>query len=647
MYPMPLLPEPRKETLMNRFIGGTFALSLLAWNIGSQSLAAETPISRQRVPALSQYLDTTGQGGPAIAADASAAAYLTNAGDTTEVWSIPIRGGSPSQLTYDLSPSYMVSSPTDPRLLLVGGAKDGDETDQLYLVRRGSRGIVNVLSNESSVRHEYPVFSPNGQYVAYSSNRRAGNTFDVHYVRISDGHDILLFQAEAATIARPESWSPDGKQLLISQASSNFNSDLFEVDVATGRTKLLTAHSGDVLYKSAAYDARGKYMYAITDRGRQFTGVAILENGVTRFLTPDRFDVDEFKLLPHTNTIALIRNDHGFGELCMMPNKGGSVRQVRMPQGVVQDLAVDPRGKYLAFDFQSPTNLSEVWRYDVTALRVKALTRADYAGVDRKSFVSPELISYRTFDGRSIPGFYYRSRSCVKRCPVVINIHGGPEGQARPWFDSYSQYLVAHGINVLEPNVRGSTGYGRTYLHLADVRKREDSVRDLHAAHTWLTQNGNADPSRVALFGASYGGYMTLAGLINYPEDWAAGVDMYGPTNWVTFLEKTAPYRRRNREAVYGSLANDRDFLASISPINHVDKIKAPVLIFAGVNDPRVPIEQSRQLADALKARKSAVTFVEFGNEGHAVSNRDNQIKLYGMTTDFLSRYLRLAIGSD
>jgi dienelactone hydrolase len=552
-------------------------------------------------------------------------------------------GSYPQQLTYGMQPTAIVALPSNPRQFLVTGERNGDEVDQFYLMSAGATPIP-LMAGESSVRHEFALFSPDGKFLAYSSNRRVPNTFDVHVLRLSDMRDTIVFTGASASIARAESWSKDDHSLLVTQATSNFNSDAFSVDVRTSRATLLTAHEGDVNYTNVRFGSNDHCILAITDRGRQFAGIARIDGGKTVFLTPDRFDVDEFIVLPEriarTNHegIAFIWNDRGYGRPALL-QASNSWTNLDVPLGVAAALDPVPGPSFMEFSVQSPTHLEEVWRYDFDDRSTHAITVGEYGGVARDSFEQAELIAYKTFDGQSIPAWYYRAKTCAQACPALIEIHGGPEDQMRPWFDGIAQFLVEHGVSVLEPNVRGSTGYGRTYLHLADVRKREDSVKDIDAARSWLIEKGGAAPNHIVVFGASYGGYMTLAALAKYPSDWAGGIDVYGPTNWVTFLEQTAPYRRKNREAVYGSLDRDRSFLESISPINHVNAIKAPVLIFAGQNDPRVPVEQSESFAAALESRHVPVDLVVFGNEGHSVTQRDNRLDMYSRIVDFLKKY--------
>jgi dipeptidyl aminopeptidase/acylaminoacyl peptidase len=225
--------------------------------------------------------------------------------------------------------------------------------------------------------------------------------------------------------------------------------------------------------------------------------------------------------------------------------------------------------------------------------------------------------------------------------PAIINVHGGPEGQVRPWFNGIVQYLVSCGYVVLEPNVRGSAGYGYSYQSLDDVRLRMDSVADLRHAALWLGQMGLADPQRIAVMGGSYGGFMVLSAVTTYPDLWAAGVDIVGIANFVTFLENTGPWRRKHREAEYGSLEQDREFLEQISPIRAVERITAPMFVVHGANDPRVPVGEAEQIVSALRKREVPVEYLRFEDEGHGLVKRANRLVAYPAIARFLGKHLQ------
>jgi len=278
-------------------------------------------------------------------------------------------------------------------------------------------------------------------------------------------------------------------------------------------------------------------------------------------------------------------------------------------------------------------------------------------GISPLTFIEPKLIKYRSFDGREISAWFYRPERTkalntkagnfmigvrpTADLPVIVSVHGGPEGQERPGFNALYQYYLSRGYAILATNVRGSTGYGKTFTHLDDVRKREDSVKDLKYAVDWLKTTGGADPKRIAVMGGSYGGYMTLAAITLYPDIWAAAVDTVGIGNWESFLKNTSGYRRRQREVEYGRLDRDIDFLRSISPLAKVDRIKAPLFVIAGRNDPRVPYTEAEQMVAALRKRGAVVEYKLYDDEGHGVSKLKNRIELYPLVADFLDKNMK------
>jgi dipeptidyl aminopeptidase/acylaminoacyl peptidase len=300
------------------------------------------------------------------------------------------------------------------------------------------------------------------------------------------------------------------------------------------------------------------------------------------------------------------------------------------------------RGERLAFAQMSATRTSDVYVWELETDELHRVTRSGHGGLSLESFVQPEKVQFPTFDGREIPAWYFRPEAeDAEPRPVVVMVHGGPESQYRPYFNPIAHYLVHSGYGVFAPNVRGSTGYGKAYSHLDDGEKRMDAVADLAAAARWLQNRPEVDATRIALYGGSYGGFMVLSALATYPELWAAGVDIVGISNFVTFLENTSDYRRAHREAEYGSLAEDRNFLEAIAPINAVDQIQAPLLVIHGANDPRVPLGEAEQLVAALEKREVPVTFLVFDDEGHGIVKLANKKIAYPAVVEFLDRHLK------
>jgi dipeptidyl aminopeptidase/acylaminoacyl peptidase len=313
-----------------------------------------------------------------------------------------------------------------------------------------------------------------------------------------------------------------------------------------------------------------------------------------------------------------------------------------LPLGVISHVEFAPDDSKLAFVFDGPRYNPDVWLWDLAAPKPTQLTHASRAGIPFADFVEPELIHYKTFDDRKIPAWFYRPVQKGDRLPpVIVHPHGGPESQARPSFMALLQFFLQRGYGILAPNVRGSSGYGTAYMNLDNTTRRMDSVKDLAYAAYWLRDQKHGDPKRLAVYGGSYGGFMVLAAVTHYPDLWAAGIDVVGICNFVTFIEKTSAYRRAHRAAEYGNLPEHREFFEKISPIRHVDKIKCPMMVIHGANDPRVPIEEAEQIVAALKKRKIPVEYLRYEDEGHGLAKLKNRLDAYPKMAAFLDKHLK------
>lgn len=303
----------------------------------------------------------------------------------------------------------------------------------------------------------------------------------------------------------------------------------------------------------------------------------------------------------------------------------------------------DKDGSHLFFDLQTPNQPSNIWMMNVGSRSLLQLTHSDQAGIDSRTFVQPDLIEFETHDGRMLPAFVYRPKTPAPAdgYPCILYVHGGPASQQRPDFDVRFQYFLSQGYALMVPNVRGSTGYGRAYMLLDEVELRPDSVADMKYAVRWLHAQPDMANDRIAVYGRSYGGFMVLAAVTEYPELFAAAIDVVGIADWITFLERTSPWRRSHREREYGSLERNRDFLRSISPLHKADRIQAPLLVLAGDNDPRVPLYESQQIAEKLEKAGGTVEFIHYADEGHKFSKLENQIDSFTQMGLFLDRYLK------
>ena len=616
---------------------------------------------------IQQYLSIKSAGSPTFSPDGKSIAYLTNVTGTQQVWVVDMPNGKPRQLTNYEDNVGFVRWLGDGSGLIFGKAKGGDENTQFYWMKPDGSGV-RALTDEPRVRHNFAEVSDDGKSIYYASNKRNPTFFDVYRMDVGSGKEELLYKFDGnINIAAVNS---NGSKFIVSRDSDELSLDnsLYLVDARTKKETLLTPHQGASEFGNVHFVADGIIFSQNNDR--EFISLSQLRkknaavddwsdsNREVSVLDDSKWDVSDIAMNDFGSTIAYVLNREGFSELYLRKYETDgkplitvvdkSSQMVKLPvQGIIGGLTFSKDESKLAFSFSSATQNSDVWVYDFKNKSLSQVTHSNRAGIDPKFFITPRLIKFKTFDGREIPAWYYKEQlgdflpSTQPRVPVIVSVHGGPEGQERPGFNALYQYYLSRGYAILATNVRGSTGYGKTYTHLDDVKNREDSVKDLAYAVEWLKTKGGADPKRIAVMGGSYGGYMTLAAITLYPDLWAAAVDTVGISNWETFLKNTSGYRRRQREVEYGRLDRDIDFLRSISPIAKIDRIKCPLFVIAGRNDPRVPWTEGQQMVDALRKRGAVVEWKVYDDEGHGVSKLKNRLDLYPRVADFLDKYMK------
>jgi dipeptidyl aminopeptidase/acylaminoacyl peptidase len=490
--------------------------------------------------------------------------------------------------------------------------------------------------------HRAPHLTRDGRLLAYGSNRRNGTDFDVYVRDLESGEERLLF--EGGGWCDPAGFSPDGRRLAVLRESERpGDNDLYLVSVEDGEVVHVTPHDDEASFGVPAWLPGSHRFYFAGSTGRDTAAIARydLATGTWAYVVEDDWDLG--CLVDDAGRWLLVHaNDEGYSRLALRDPRTLAPRaDVPLPgRGVASELRFSRDGRYLAYHFTSALVAGDVWLYDTETGERRRLTRSPGA-VAGDELVEPSLYRFASFDGEAVPVFLYEPEDAEGPAPVVVMIHGGPEAQLRPVFSPLAQFFVSHGYAVTAPNVRGSTGYGKRYEHLDDVRKRLDSVRDLVALHDWLRDSPTRfDADRVVLYGGSYGGYMVLAGLALHPERWAAGIELVGISSLVTFLENTADWRRSSREREYGSLERDRAFLEEVSPIAHVDAMSAPLFIIHGANDPRVPVGEARQIHDALTSRGVRCELLIYDDEGHGLQKLKNRLDAYPKAVAFLEEVL-------
>ena len=523
----------------------------------------------------------------------------------------------------------------------------GGEWYQLYRYDMKTGDVTRLTDGKS--RNLMGPWSSDGDRIAYMSTRRTVKDTDLWVMTPADPKtDHLLTQLSGGGW-RPEDWSPDDKKILLLEELSINESYLWLVDTATGQKSELTPrHAAEkVSYGEARFSKDGKGIYVTTDKDSEFHRLAYIDletKQPTYLTTPIHWDVESFDLAHDGKLLAFVTDEEGLSVVHVRDTTNGKEMPLpHIPTGVVDGLRWHRNGHDLGFSLNNSRSPGDCYSIDVANEKLERWTNSESA-VKPESLPAAELIHWKSFDGKMISGFLYKppARFSGKR-PVLVIIHGGPEGQSVPTFLGRNLYLLNElGIALVYPNVRGSTGYGKTFSLLDNGMKREDTYKDINALFDWIAAQGELDSDRIAVTGGSYGGHMTLAVSTFYSDRIRCSVDIVGMSNLVTFLEHTEAYRRDLRRVEYGDERDPqmRAYLERIAPMNNIEKIKKPMLVIAGKNDPRVPVSESQQIAEALKQAGTPVWLMIANDEGHGYRKKPNQDFQFYSTVEFLEEYL-------
>lgn len=573
----------------------------------------------------------------------------TRFADTTQIHLVKMPGGARTQLTFypDRVAGAQYSHTKDDSYVF---SKDvgGGEFFQLYRYDVGS-GDVTLLTDGKS-RNTDTVWSYAGDKIVYGSTRRTGDDVDLWEVEPANPKsDHMLAQLQGGGWQALD-WSPDGQKILVVEYISANETYLWLMDSASGEKTLLTPKGGSVkiAYGYGRFSKDGKGIYVTTDKDSEFQRLAYVDLATkdhTYLTTNIPWDVDEFDLSYDGKTIAFVTNEDGFGVLHLLDTRTRKEKPLPvLPKGVITGVSWHKNNRDLGFNVSSARSSSDVYSLDVQTGKVERWTFSETGGLNTASLPEPDLIHWKTWDGRMISGFLYRppSKFTGKR-PVIINIHGGPEGQFRPSFPGrWDYYMNELGIAMIAPNVRGSTGYGKSFLALDNGFLREGSYKDINTLLDWIQTQPDLDPGHVLITGGSYGGFMTLAVATNYNDRICCSVDVVGPSNLVTFLEHTSGYRKDLRRVEYGDERDPkmREFLESIAPFNKAKNITKPLFVIAGKNDPRVPASESEQMVSIVRQNGTPVWWLMAKDEGHGFAKKKNQDYQFYATVMFVKEYL-------
>ncbi|MEA2031148.1 MAG: S9 family peptidase [candidate division Zixibacteria bacterium] len=600
------------------------------------------------IPDIATFLQIGGCSPSGYSWDGRDIYFTSHMSGVSQIYRITDEGWPYQLTTFEDGIDFFVLGYTN-TMAIVGASTGGSEQSQLFLMDTHT-GRVLQLTDTKDIQYGSVTWAKNDKHIYFRSNEENGRDFFLYKMDIATGKYHKIF-GDTATVAGYNfigDLSKDGTKMIIGHLTSNINDDLYLLDLTTDKYQKLTEDESDVIYDSPTLMPDGKTIWltcndnddGISRIAKMTVGSPEVEYIEDGWINP-KWEVGGLSFSRDYKYMSAVINEDGYGKLKMREVQSGHELKSPSLDGILGLPAFDRNGSCI-FSFTSPTRAPEVWKYTPQSDQVKQMTFSIYAGIDRKLFSNPELVHYKSFDDLEIPAFLYLPPDYVKGEPIpfIVHAHGGPESQYRPYFLRNIQYLILNGYGVLAPNPRGSSGYGRKYLNLDNYKNRKHSLMDYKAGVEWLIKNDYTKKGIIGIRGGSYGGYVVLGMITEYPDLFSAAVDVVGIANFKSFLENTKPYRRALRESEYGPLS-DPDFLREVSPIHKANLIKTPLMVVHGENDPRVPVGEARQIISAIKANGGVVDSLIFPDEGHGTRKRANTITEYRKQVEFFSKQLK------
>ncbi len=586
---------------------------------------------------------------PSFAPDGKRLAVVCNLSGLPQVWVVSTAGGWPSQVTaLDDQVTGVDWSPKEPDVLAFSLAPGGGLNEQVYVVRPDGLALQRITEG-GKVNNQLAGWTSDGRFLRLGSNRANPGSLDSYLFDLPRGR--LRLVAVNPGVGGLADVSRDGKWGLVNRVKSRGDSNLYLVGIEERGETLLTPHEPPGTFGGGVFSPDGRTVYLVSNKDRDrvaFARVRLDGAGkpgpIEVVAGRDDAELDNFEITEDGKTAVLVWNVAGRSELAFLdlldPETGKETPGPKLPGDLVGGLDFSADGSQLALVVSGSTRPADVWVLDRTSGEIRQVTFSPHAGVALETLVAPELVEFAAPDGIQLSGWLYRAAGKDQPGPVVLSFHGGPEGQERPSFNSTYQALLARGISVFAPNVRGSSGFGKKFVNLDNGALRVGSVKDIKACVDYLVQEKVADPKRVGIMGGSYGGYMTMAGLAEYPDSFAAGANLFGVVNFETFFSHTEPWMAAISTIEYGDPATQKDMLRDLSPIHKVDRVKAPTLVLHGANDTNVPVVEAEQVVDSLKKRGVPVEYVLFPDEGHGFRKTPNRVRSTVAVVEWFDRYL-------
>ena len=613
--------------------------------MSSDKRKSKTPAAKPKEYKIAQFFAIRAISGLALSPNGKTIAYITNTSGSPNIWTIPVDGGWASQITLEENAvSSIVYSPKSSDIIFQTDNK-GDENFQIYMVSDKGGEVKNLTPSHAGSQTIFCAFNKKGNKILFSSNKRDKRFFDTYVVDLKTGTEECIASFDDIYPFIASDWSKDEKKIVYHKHYNNSDSDIFLYDTQTKEMLNITRHEGDMKNSSGMFNKKNDKYYFISDYKREFNALAYynMKNRQMGWMQDEKWDISSYTFSHNEKFLLYSTNENGTSRLKLKNISTGKNKTLKVPKGNCITFSFTKDDKKVVFIYDSPQNPNDIYVYDLKKDKLKQVTFSMIGGIPKNDFVVPHEIKYKSFDGLEINGFMYVPKWMKKdgTNPAVIWPHGGPEWQEKNLFNKYFQILCNRGYIVVAPNFRGSTGYGKSFQKLIYKDWGGNEFKDVLAAYDYAVESGYTNKDNIAVVGGSFGGFMTLTCATRAPERWKCAVDIFGPSNLITFCNSVPEHWKPGVAVLVGDAVKDREFLEERSPINFVSNIISPLLVIQGKNDPRVVQTESDQMVEVMKQQNKEVDYLVLQDEGHGFSKVSNQIMVWDLICGFLDKHMK------
>ncbi len=594
---------------------------------------------------IEQFFAIRAISGLSISPNGKTIAYITNTNGLPNIWTIPIEGGWASQITLEENAVKTLRYSPNKNEIMFQSDINGDENNQIFLVSDKGGETKYLTPGHKGSQIVFTSWNKKGTKILYSSNKRDKKYFDTYLLDLKSGKEECIFECNQPHVEVAAEWSSNERYILFLKFYNNSNQDIFIYDTDTKSRINITEHQGNMKNMDPQLDKKAQTVYFLSDYEREFTGLAYykVKSGEIGWCVLEDWDIISFAFSKSEKYLLYSINENGSTKLKLKNLKKNKAKTLKLPKGNCLSFEFTPDGKKIILIFDSPQNPNDIYVYDIKKEKFQQITFSMIGGIPKSDFVVPKEIKYKSFDGLEISAYMYIPKGFKKdgTNPAILWPHGGPEWQEKNLFNKYFQIFANRGYIVIAPNFRGSTGYGKSFQQMIYKDWGGAEFKDVLGAYDYLLNSGYVDKSKIAVVGGSFGGFMTLTCITKAPDLWKCAVDVFGPSNLITFQQSIPEHWKPGVVALVGDPEKDIEMLNERSPINFVNNIKCPLFIVQGKNDPRVTQSESDQIVEKLRSENKDVEYMVLEDEGHGFSKVTNQIKVWEKICTFLDSYMK------